>query len=160
MESMTNGYGAGAMASISDEVLTNQDAEDCLLPMGITSENVAAAYNITRATQDAFAARSFQKAAAAQKAGKFKDEILPIKAKWVDPRTEQEREILVDSDDGVRDGVTPESLSKLKPAFKKDGSTHAGESSLPALLSPRSSFRPATSLSPHTPVDSGARVHH
>ena len=127
VESMTNGYGAGAVASISDEVLTNQDAEDCLLPMGITSENVAASYNISRATQDAFAARSFQKAAAAQKAGKFKDEILPIRAKWVDPKTEEEKEVLVDSDDGIREGVTPESLGKLKPAFKKDGSTHAGE---------------------------------
>ncbi|KAJ2935823.1 hypothetical protein H1R20_g1271, partial [Candolleomyces eurysporus] len=129
VESMTNGYGAGAMASISDEVLSNPDAEDCLLPMGITSENVAASYNITRATQDAFAARSFQKAVAAQKAGKFKDEILPIKTKWVDPKTEEEKEVLVDSDDGIRDGVTPESLAKLKPAFKKDGSTHAGNAS-------------------------------
>ncbi|KAJ2913617.1 hypothetical protein MD484_g6794, partial [Candolleomyces efflorescens] len=129
VESMTNGYGAGAVASISDEVLTNQDAEDCLLPMGITSENVAASYNISRATQDAFAARSFQKAAAAQKAGKFKDEILPIRAKWVDPKTEEEKEVLVDSDDGIREGVTPESLGKLKPAFKKDGSTHAGNAS-------------------------------
>ncbi|RXW16279.1 hypothetical protein EST38_g9575 [Candolleomyces aberdarensis] len=129
VESMTNGYGAGAMASISDEVLSNPDAEDCLLPMGITSENVAASYNISRATQDAFAARSFQKAAAAQKAGKFKDEILPIKAKWVDPKTEEEKKMLVDSDDGIRAGVTQESLGKLKPAFKKDGSTHAGNAS-------------------------------
>ncbi|RXW16278.1 hypothetical protein EST38_g9573 [Candolleomyces aberdarensis] len=121
--------GIGAMASISDEVLSNPDAEDCPLPMGITSENVAASYNISRATQDAFAARSFQKATAAQKAGKFKDEILPIKAKWVDLKTEEEKEVLVDSDDGIGDGVTPESLSKLKPAFKKDGSTHAGNAS-------------------------------
>jgi acetyl-CoA acyltransferase 1 len=85
---MTNGYGAGAMAFASDKVHTNQEVQDCLLPMGITSENVAASYNITRATQDAFSARSFQKAAAAHKIGKSKAEIVPIRAKWVDPKTE------------------------------------------------------------------------
>ncbi|KAH6906902.1 acetyl-CoA acetyl transferase [Coprinopsis sp. MPI-PUGE-AT-0042] len=129
VESMTHGYGAGAMGEFSDEILENKDAEDCLLPMGITSENVAADYGITRDTQDAFAARSFQKAAKAQKEGKFKDEIVPIKAKWVDPKTEKVMEVVVDHDDGVRDGVTKESLGKLKPAFKKDGSTHAGNAS-------------------------------
>jgi len=129
VESMTNGFGAGAVAQISEELLTNKDAEDCLLPMGITSENVAADYGLTRATQDAFAALSFQKAAAAQKAGKFKDEILPITAKWVDPKTEKETTVVVDQDDGIRAGVTAESLAKLKPAFKKDGSTHAGNAS-------------------------------
>lgn len=126
VESMTLGYGAGAMASYSDEVLENQDAEDCLLPMGITSENVAKDYGITRQIQDEFAAKSFQKAAAANKAGKFKDEIVPITTKWIDPKTEKENTIVVDQDDGIRDGVTAESLSKLKPAFAKDGFTHAG----------------------------------
>ncbi|OBZ65319.1 3-ketoacyl-CoA thiolase, peroxisomal [Grifola frondosa] len=130
VESMTFGYGNRAMASgFSDAVLSTQEAEDCLIPMGITSENVAADYHISRATQDAFAAKSFQKAAASQKAGKFKDEIVPLKVKWVDPKTEAESEIVVDQDDGVRDGVTAESLAKLKPAFSKDGSTHAGNAS-------------------------------
>ncbi|KAI0657930.1 acetyl-CoA acetyl transferase [Cubamyces menziesii] len=130
VESMTFGYGGGAMPDgFSEAVLSNQEAEDCLLPMGITSENVAADFGISREAQDAFAAKSFQKAAAAQKAGKFKDEIVPLKVKWVDPKTEQEKEIVVDHDDGVRDGVTPESLAKLKPVFKKDGSTHAGNAS-------------------------------
>ena len=78
------------------------------------------------AAVDEFAAKSFQKAAAAQKAGKFKDEIVPLKVKVVDPKTEKEAEIVVDQDDGVRDGVTAQSLAKLKPAFAKDGSTHAG----------------------------------
>ena len=91
-------------------------------PDGITSENVAADFGITRQQQDEFAAQSYQKAAAAQKA----DEIVPIKVKWVDPNTEKESEIVVDHDDGVRDGVTAQSLGKLKPAFKEDGSTHAG----------------------------------
>ena len=74
---MTFGYGPkAAPAEYSEKVLACQEAEDCLIPMGITSENVAAEYNITRAVQDDFAAKSFQKAAAAQKAGKFKDEIV------------------------------------------------------------------------------------
>ncbi|KAF9529601.1 acetyl-CoA acetyl transferase [Crepidotus variabilis] len=129
VESMTHGYGAGALAEFSEEVTSNKDADDCQLPMGITSENVAKDYNISRKVQDEFAAKSFQKAAAANKAGKFKDEIVPIKVKIIDPKTEKEHEIVVDQDDGIRDGVTAESLSKLKPAFAKDGFTHAGNAS-------------------------------
>ncbi|KAF8889539.1 acetyl-CoA acetyl transferase [Gymnopilus junonius] len=129
VESMTFGYGPGSAPNVSDEVLENQDAEDCLLPMGITSENVAKEFGITRQVQDEFAAKSFQKAAAANKAGKFKAEIVPIKVKWVDPKTEKVTEIVVDNDDGIREGVTAESLAKLKPAFTKDGSTHAGNAS-------------------------------
>ncbi|KAF5328248.1 hypothetical protein D9619_013401 [Psilocybe cf. subviscida] len=129
VESMTHGYGSRAAPEVSDEVLENKDAEDCLLPMGITSENVAKEYGITREIQDAFAAKSFQKAAAANKAGKFKDEIVPLTVKFVDPKTEKETTIVVDQDDGIRDGVTAESLSKLKPAFSKDGTTHAGNAS-------------------------------
>ena len=126
---MSNGYGVSAIGEVSDEVRENQDAEDCLLPMGITSENVAKDYGITRKTQDEFAAKSFQKAAAANKAGKFRAEIVPITTKFIDPKTEKVHEIVVDQDDGIRDGVTAESLSKLKPAFSKDGSTHAGNAS-------------------------------
>ncbi|KAH8108835.1 thiolase [Phellopilus nigrolimitatus] len=130
VESMTHGYGAGAQpAAFSDKVLSCEEAEDCLIPMGITSENVAAQYGISRAVQDDFAAKSFQKAAAAQKAGKFSAEIVPVTVKVVDPKTEEEKEIVVDSDDGVREGVTAASLAKLKPAFKKDGTTHAGNAS-------------------------------
>ncbi len=124
---MTFGYGAGAMGEFSEEVLSNKVAEDCLLPMGITSENVAKDFHISRKVQDEFAAKSFQKAAAANKAGKFKAEIVPIKAKVVDPKTNKEVEIIVDQDDGVREGVTAEGLAKLKPAFANDGSTHAGK---------------------------------
>ncbi|KEP52162.1 acetyl-CoA C-acyltransferase [Rhizoctonia solani 123E] len=130
VESMTQGYGAGVMpAAFSEAVMSNQEAADCLIPMGITSENVAAQFKISRETQDAFAAKSFDKAAAAQKAGKFRAEIVPIKVKWTDPKTQEEKQILVEHDDGVREGVTAESLSKLKPAFSKTGSTHAGNAS-------------------------------
>jgi len=95
--------------------------------MGITSENVASDYGISREAQDTFAALSFQKAAAAQKQNLFAPEILPIRVKQVTP--DGGRQFLVDRDDGVRDGVTAESLSNLKPAFIKTGSTHAGSAS-------------------------------
>ncbi|KAF8142160.1 acetyl-CoA acetyl transferase [Boletus edulis] len=130
VESMTFGWGGVSLPDgWSPAVLTNQESKDCLIPMGITSENVAADFGISRESQDKFAAESFQKAAAAQKAGKFRDEIVPVKVTVIDPKTEQANEIVVDADDGIRDGVTFESLSKLKPSFKKDGSTHAGNAS-------------------------------
>lgn len=119
-------------SSFSPEVLTNPLAEDCLLPMGLTSEAVANDFSVSRADQDAFAAASFQKASAAQKAGKFKSEILPVKATILVKNKngdEEEKELIVDADDGIRDGVTKESLAKLKPAFAKDGTTHAGNAS-------------------------------
>lgn len=130
VESMTHGYGAGAMPEkMSDAVGAVPEAADCLLPMGITSENVASQYGISRKTQDEFAAHSFAKALAAQRSGKFKEEIVPVKAVWTDPKTGDEKQILVSEDDGIRAGVTVESLSQLKPVFSKTGSTHAGNAS-------------------------------
>jgi acetyl-CoA acyltransferase 1 len=127
---MTAHYGAGVLPErISDTILSNPEAADCLTPMGITSENVAKQYGISRDVQDTFAANSFAKALSAQKAGKFKSEIVAVKVKYTDPKTEEEKEIIVDADDGIREGVTKESLSKLKPAFAKDGYTHAGNAS-------------------------------
>lgn len=80
VESMTNGYGASVLPEkMSERILANAEAADCLLPMGITSENVAQDYKIDRRTQDEFAALSFNKAAKAQKAGKFRSEIVPVK---------------------------------------------------------------------------------
>lgn len=86
--------------------------------MGNTGEVVAEKHQITRETQDAFAASSHQKAAAAQAAGYFKDEIIPIEIpqKKGDP-------IVLDYDEPVRPDTTAEGLAKLKPAFKKDGGT-------------------------------------
>lgn len=130
VESMTHGYGAGAMPEkMSDAVGAVPEAADCLLPMGVTSENVASQYGISRKTQDEFAAHSFAKALAAQRSGKFKEEIVPVKAVWTDPKTGDEKQILVSEDDGIRAGVTVESLSQLKPVFSKTGSTHAGNAS-------------------------------
>ncbi|KAI0918146.1 hypothetical protein AcV5_002915 [Taiwanofungus camphoratus] len=132
VESMTFGYNAGANPDgFSSAVLAHPLAEDCLIPMGLTSENVAADFSVPRTAQDAFAARSFQKAARAQKEGRFAPEIVPIDAPWVDPKTEKEGTRLVDFDDGVRDGVTAESLAKLRPAFAEGGTTHAGGHPIP-----------------------------
>lgn len=125
VESMTQNYGAGVMPEkMSDAVMENEEATDCLLPMGITSENVAKKHNVSRQKQDAFAANSFAKAVKAQKEGWFKSEIVPIKY-----QDDEGNEKTVDKDDGIREGVTAESLGKLKPAFDKNGYTTAGNAS-------------------------------
>lgn len=91
--------------------------------MGITAENVAERYQITRAMQDEFAVASQNKAEAAQKAGRFKDEIVPVTIK------EKKGERVVDQDEGIRPGTTMETVGKLKPAFKPDGSVTAANAS-------------------------------
>ncbi len=92
--------------------------------MGITAENLAAKYNVTREEQDAFSAESQRKAAAAQAEGKFDAEIVPvlIPQKKGDP-------VAFARDEFVRPGTTAENLGKLKPAFKKDGTVTAGNAS-------------------------------
>lgn len=97
--------------------------------MGMLSENMAKDLNITRASQDAFAASSYQKAVEAQKAGLFKEEIVPLKVKYEDPKSGETKEAVIDQDDGIRAGITAESLGKIRPAFAKDGSIHAGNAS-------------------------------
>lgn len=97
--------------------------------MGVLSEQMAKDRHINRTTQDAFAASSFGKAVAAQKQGLFDEEIAPLTVKWTDPKTDEEKTITVARDDGVREGMTPESLGKIRPAFAKDGSIHAGNAS-------------------------------
>ncbi|PNH18974.1 acetyl-CoA acetyltransferase [Lachnospiraceae bacterium] len=91
--------------------------------MGITAENVAEKYGLTRQELDEFSARSQQRACAAIKAGRFRDEILPIEVK------QKKAVVTFDTDEGPREGTTAESLGKLKPAFKKDGIVTAGNSS-------------------------------
>ena len=85
--------------------------------MGQTAENVAARWQITREEQDAFAVASQNKAEAAQKAGRFKDEIAPVTIK------SRKGETVVDSDEFIKHGVTLEGIQGLKPAFQKDGGT-------------------------------------
>ena len=91
--------------------------------MGTTAENVAKKFNVTRQEQDEFAAASQQKAEAAQKAGRFKDEIVPITIQT------RKGDIVFDSDEYVRHGTTVESLAGLKPAFDKSGTVTAGNAS-------------------------------
>ena len=92
--------------------------------MGITAENVAEKYNVTREEQDEFSAISQNKAEAAIKAGKFKEEIVPIAV----PQPKGEP-VLFDTDEFPRFRTTKETLAKLKPAFKKDGTVTAGNAS-------------------------------
>ena len=91
--------------------------------MGITAENVAEKYGITREQLDEFAANSQQKAVAAQASGAFDEEIVPVEVK------SKKGTVIFNKDEGPREGTTAESLSKLKPAFKKDGIVTAGNSS-------------------------------
>jgi acetyl-CoA C-acetyltransferase len=91
--------------------------------MGMTAENVAKKYDISRQEQDEFAAASQQKAEAAQKAGRFKTEIAPIEM------ASRKGTIVFDSDEYIRAGTTVEALSTLKPAFAKDGTVTAGNAS-------------------------------
>jgi acetyl-CoA C-acetyltransferase len=91
--------------------------------MGITAENVAAKCAVSREEQDAFAAQSQQKAAAAQKAGRFADEIVPVEIPHPKGNT------LVQTDEAIRAETTIEALTKLRPAFQKDGTVTAGNAS-------------------------------
>jgi len=91
--------------------------------MGNTAENVAQKYQITRAQQDAFAVTSQNRAEAAQKAGRFKDEIVPVTVK------SRKGDIVVDADEYPRHGTTLDAVGKLKPAFAKDGTVTAGNAS-------------------------------
>jgi acetyl-CoA C-acetyltransferase len=92
--------------------------------MGVTAENIAKKYGVTREEQDAFAAASQQKAEAAQKAGKFKDEIIPLEI----PQRKGPAKVF-DTDEYIKAGTTAEKLAGLKPAFDKAGTVTAGNAS-------------------------------
>ncbi|NXB23496.1 THIKB thiolase, partial [Rhagologus leucostigma] len=130
---------------ISSSMVDNPKARDCLIPMGITSENVAEKFGVSRKKQDAFALASQQKecpacfsiqrslpmaggAAKAQQMGLFKTEIVPVKTTVAD-NDGNKKTITVHQDEGIRPSTTLEGLAKLKPAFKEDGSTTAGNAS-------------------------------
>ncbi|KAG7011315.1 3-ketoacyl-CoA thiolase 2, peroxisomal [Cucurbita argyrosperma subsp. argyrosperma] len=170
---------------VSDNPKANvfRQARDCMLPMGITSENVAQQYGVSREEQDQAAltrsktvrltvirigpkrtifasgglgllqmvskpdigrcvseeakpkrgghkaVESHRRAAAASASGKFKDEIIPVSTKIIDPKSGVAKPVVVSVDDGIRPSTNMEILGKLKPAFKKDGCTTAGNSS-------------------------------
>lgn len=104
---------------------------DYLVGMGLTAEAVAQKWDISREQADTFSFQSHAKAAAAIQDGKFKSEIVPVNVKevWVENDKRREREILVDTDEGVRADTSVETLGKLRPAFAQGGVVTAGNAS-------------------------------
>ncbi|KAI1809392.1 3-ketoacyl-CoA thiolase-like protein [Poronia punctata] len=138
MESMTRNYGSRAVPVDLWPALKESgeaDVRDCIMPMGLTSENVAERYGVSRKDQDAFAVVSHQRAAKAREEGRFEGEIVPVDTvfqpvdKKGNPTGEEIRNITVTRDDGIRADVSLEALAKLKPAFKENGTSTAGNSS-------------------------------
>jgi acetyl-CoA acyltransferase 1 len=113
---------------LSNDIFDNEGARNCLMNMGMTAENVAEQYKISRNEQDQMAVDSNKKAAAANKAGLLPKEITVYET-IVKDKDGNEKKVVVDRDDGMREDTTLESLGKLKPAFKKGGSVTAGNSS-------------------------------
>ena len=125
--------------------------------MGTTAENVAEKWQITREQQDQFAVASQNKAEAAQKAGRFKDEIAPVTISG------KKGDTVVDSDEYIRHGATLDSVAKLRPAFSKDGTVTAGNASgindgAAALVVTSASRASSKGLKPLAPVVSWAQA--
>lgn len=129
VESMSTNYGPGAVSEFSEQFENHKESANCKVPMGVLSEDMAKDLQIPRAKQDAFAAASYSKAAKAQAEGLFDAEIAPLTVSFTDPKSGETKQITVSKDDGIRPGVTAESLGKIKPAFAKDGGIHAGNAS-------------------------------
>lgn len=127
VESMTL-RSATTPGDVSSRMLDHPKARDCIIPMGITSENVAERFGVTREKQDAFAFSSHQKASRAQRLGNFKNEIFPVTTTVLDDQGNT-KTVIVGQDEGIRPSTTMEGLAKLKPAFKENGSTTAGNAS-------------------------------
>ncbi|MBW7864153.1 MAG: acetyl-CoA C-acetyltransferase [Candidatus Hydrogenedentes bacterium] len=110
--------------TVTDGLLVGLTDPSCGLIMGLTAENLAEKYNISRGEQDEIACRSHNNAEAATKEGRFKDEILPVEI----PQPKG-NPVLFDKDEHFRPGQTLEQLARLKPSFKSDGTVTAGNSS-------------------------------
>lgn len=122
MESMTRNYDSKAIPTALWPALKEspvKDARDCILSMGLTSENVSERFGISRADQDAFAVSSHVKAFEAQKQGRFDGEMASVTVEGA----------VVSKDDGIRRDVTTEAMARLKAVFKADGASTAGNSS-------------------------------
>ena len=134
MESMSNapyllpgarsGYRMGDAQVVDSMIKDGLWCAFCDTHMGITAENIADKYSLTRSEQDEFSAVSQQRAEAAIKAGRFQDEIVPVMVKQ-----RKGDAIAFDTDEFPRAGTTVDALAKLRPAFKKDGSVTAGNAS-------------------------------
>jgi acetyl-CoA acyltransferase len=112
-------------------VLARYASSGGLVPQGISAELIADKWGLSREDLDAFGAQSQQRAAVARDEGRFDNEIVPVKGKLWDREKNEVVELdeIIKADEGIRDGTTAESLSKLKPAFKPDGKVTAGNSS-------------------------------
>jgi acetyl-CoA acyltransferase 1 len=134
MESMTSNYGSRAIPTTLWEKLQQsevKDAKECIMSMGLTAENVAERYGVSRKEQDEFALRSHQKATSAQEQGLFDTEIVPVETTWC-PNPDllnQVEDVIISKDDGIRASTSLEKLSTMTPAFKSDGTVTAGNCS-------------------------------
>ena len=126
LESMSMVPMSGAKPSLNPRLVESQP--DLFTPMGITAENVARKFGISRSEQDEFAYRSHQKAIAAQQAGYFNDEILPIETSIFD-ESGKAKSVRLDRDELPRADTDPAKLAMLKPAFDPTGSVTPGNSS-------------------------------
>jgi len=128
-ESMTMVPMGGNKPSFNPELIDNRP--EIFLPMGLTAEEVARRYKVTREDQDQFAYHSHRKALAAIRDGKFREEIVPVSTVLFQQKNGVllRNEIVYDTDDGPRGDTTVEALSKLKPAFFASGTVTAGNSS-------------------------------
>lgn len=138
---MMSSSGDRPMGPFSEEVMKNQESADCMQPMGQTSENVGADFNITRENQDLYAAESFRRAEEAQKAGWFDDEIVPLTTKVKDPKTGEVKQVTLTKDEGVRYGTTVEALGKIRAAFPQFGPRTTGGNA--SQVTDGGEFRPA-----------------
>ncbi|ABZ82697.1 acetyl-CoA acetyltransferase [Heliomicrobium modesticaldum Ice1] len=105
---------------------------EAYMTMGITAENVAARFGVSREAQDRFALASQQKAARAQAEGRFNEELIPVTVskRWVDADGKlQEQEVLFDKDEGIRPDTSLDALAKLRPVFRENGTVTAGNAS-------------------------------
>lgn len=106
-----------------------ENRPEAYMNMGMTAENVADRYNISREAQDIFAAESHRKAFEAQELDKFKDDIIPIKAVRSEKEGSRIEEFIFEQDEGIRPNSTPEALANLRTVFKNKGTVTAGNSS-------------------------------
>ena len=133
VESMSMIPLGGNNISFSDEVFTKDENIAIAYGMGLTAENVAKKWQISRAQQDAFSLTSHQKALKAINQGKFKDEIIPIEVHHRKPNTEDggiiDHKAMINTDEGARHDTSLAALANLNPVFAKEGSVTAGNSS-------------------------------
>ncbi|KAJ7042406.1 Thiolase, N-terminal domain-containing protein [Mycena alexandri] len=130
VESMSENPDNGG-PSQSELISANSASQDCTQRMGWTSENVASDFEVSRKDQDEFAALSFQRAEAAEKAGYFAHEIIPFTVFSKNPTTGERTRVTITKDDGIRYGTTAEGLSKIRSAFPQwgQGTTTGGNAS-------------------------------